>query len=383
MTVSFITPGTIDLENVFTFGMSAKGSEDSIGFFGTGLKFAIATLLRTGHGVSLWIGETRHIFRTEPTNFRGKDFSKVYLDDKPLNFTTELGKTWEVWMAFRELHSNTLDEKGRTQHGMFMPAPDESAIIVTGTGIDQSISDISLIFCDSPIICANDKLEIRTGRSPFLFYKGVRVLKLGSSSLFTYNILDRQDLTEDRTIKYEYTVRMHLAHEVAKMGDASVLQRVLTAPEGSHEHNMDFDGVTPSDTFTGVLKDCYRDAFLNESARKLAKTLNLFVEEEFELDEIQHQQMLKAVGFLQVLGFNVTEYPIKFIKLHGLMGAAKSGVIYIDPVAFRMGTKQLAGTLFEEWFHLSEGCRDETRTMQNFLIDTIMTMGEKITGYPI
>ena len=47
MTVSFITPGQIDLENVFTFGISAKESDNPIGFFGTGLKFAIATLLRT------------------------------------------------------------------------------------------------------------------------------------------------------------------------------------------------------------------------------------------------------------------------------------------------------------------------------------------------
>lgn len=383
MTVSFITPGKIDIEHVFTFGMSAKGSDDAIGFFGTGLKFAIATLLRTGHQVSLWEGQTRHIFRTEEVNFRGKDFAKVFLDDLPLNFTTELGKTWEVWMAFRELHSNTLDEGGETKHGMFPPADGKSAIIVTGHGIDQAMSDISLIFCDAPVVSQNANIEIRAGRSAFLFYKGVRVLKLDNPSLFTYNILDRQELTEDRTLKYQYLANSHVAAMTAKMHNPEILRRILTAPEGTYENGMDFDGATPSEEFIGVIKECYRDAFLSASARKLAKTLNIFVEPEIVLDEIQHQQMVKAVTFLAQLGFDIQQYPVKFMKLHGSMGQAKNGTIFIDPVAFRMGTKQLAGTLFEEWFHLSEGCRDETRTMQNFLIDTIMTMGEKLTGTPI
>ena len=383
MTVSFITPGKLDLENVFTFGMSAKETEDAIGFFGTGLKFAIATLLRTGHKITLSIDGEQHEFRTEDTSFRGKDFKKVLLDDKPLNFTTELGKTWEVWMAFRELHSNTLDEKGSTVGYCRGCCAGESVISVQGDGIDQAYSDISLIFCDSPIICANEKLEIRSGKSPFLFYKGVRVLKLSPSSLFTYNILERQELTEDRTLKYEYLTKNEVGKQVARMNDSSVLQRILTAPKGTHENDMDFDGATPNETFIAVVKDCYRDEFLNESARKLAKTLNLFAEPELSLDEIQNQQMQKAVNFLKNIGFDVTEYPIKFMKLHGLMGQAKSGTIFIDPVAFRMGTKQLAGTLFEEWFHLSEGCHDETRKMQNFLIDTIMSMGEKIIGSPL
>jgi hypothetical protein len=40
----FCTPGLIDLEAVFTFGVHAKETENPIGYFGTGLKYAIVTL---------------------------------------------------------------------------------------------------------------------------------------------------------------------------------------------------------------------------------------------------------------------------------------------------------------------------------------------------
>jgi hypothetical protein len=39
----------------------------------------------------------------------------------------------------------------------------------------------------------------------------------------------------------------------------------------------------------------------------------------------------------------------------------------------------VAGTLIEEYLHLKHGIVDETRQMQNFLIDTICSLGERIT----
>jgi hypothetical protein len=47
--VVFENPGEIDAAAIRTFGVSVKEGENPIGFFGTGLKYAIAILLRTGH----------------------------------------------------------------------------------------------------------------------------------------------------------------------------------------------------------------------------------------------------------------------------------------------------------------------------------------------
>ena len=117
------TIGLIDSRAFTTFGINAKPSTNSpIGYFGTGLKYAIAVLVREGLKVTVWIGTEPHEFYCEPSNFRGKDFSLIRMRRQrgvtrkwmatDLPFTTELGKNWKLWMALRELHSNTLDENG-------------------------------------------------------------------------------------------------------------------------------------------------------------------------------------------------------------------------------------------------------------------------------
>ena len=120
--------GLIDLRAFTTFGINAKPNTNSpIGYFGPGLKYAIAVLVREGLKVTVWIGTEPHEFYCEPSNFRGKDFSLIRMRRQrgvtrkwmatDLPFTTELGKNWKLWMALRELHSNTLDENGLTIRG--------------------------------------------------------------------------------------------------------------------------------------------------------------------------------------------------------------------------------------------------------------------------
>ena len=46
--IVFENPGEIDIRSISTFGVSVKEGDNPIGFFGTGLKYAIVVLLRTG-----------------------------------------------------------------------------------------------------------------------------------------------------------------------------------------------------------------------------------------------------------------------------------------------------------------------------------------------
>lgn len=54
--ILFQNPGEIDLLSIASFGVSVKEGENPIGFFGTGLKYAIAVLLRTGHRITVMTG---------------------------------------------------------------------------------------------------------------------------------------------------------------------------------------------------------------------------------------------------------------------------------------------------------------------------------------
>jgi len=47
--IVFGNDGGLDLQAAMTFGVSAKETNNPFGQFGTGLKYAVAILLRTGH----------------------------------------------------------------------------------------------------------------------------------------------------------------------------------------------------------------------------------------------------------------------------------------------------------------------------------------------
>ena len=385
MTITFVTPGHIDLEAAFTFGISAKGKDNAIGFFGTGIKYAVATLLRTGHKIEIFVGGEQHHISLQEKSHRGKDFKIVLLDGKSLGFTTELGKLWEVWMAFRELYSNTLDENGFTTAGEYAyPLEDETIIKVTGTAIEQAYLNRHETFAEGSILHENSYLQIRTGVGNSVFYRGIRALELNKPSMLQYNLVTQCDLTEDRTIKSVWSAQYYIKQGIAKITDKELLFKILLAPEGSYEHTIDYDGCdTFSEEFISVVKQCCQDSFLNSSARKQAIKAGFFQDEPTKLDKIQKKQLEKAIAFLNQIGYHVQQYPIVVCELHGPLGLAKNGTIYISPECFRTGTKYLAAAIFEEFLHLSEGVEDESRRMQTTLFHIIMSMGEKIVGEPL
>ena len=385
MTISFVTPTIINLDAAFTFGMSVKGKESAIGFFGTGLKYAVATLLRTGHLVTIWVDGTSHLFDTMKKDHRGQGFEVVCLDGKPLGFTTELGKNWELWMAFRELHSNTLDEDGHTlPHEYDGHLNGVSIIEVTGLGIDKAYLERRETFCDGKVLCESSYLKIRHGSTNKLYYRGVRAYTNDKPGVFTYDLMEKQTLTEDRTFSSSWSALHSLKTAIASMESVECLRSILQAPAGSLERSLDFSSATPSLAFLQVVSECFRSEFLNPSARELGRLHNLGRDDQImELDAIQTKQLDRAVSFLKSLDFDVTRYPIKVCELHGPLALAKDGVIFLSPQLFRKGTKYVALGIFEEFIHMSEGVHDETREMQTLLFEIIMSLGERVVGEPL
>jgi len=61
-TIIFKNNGIIDLDFIRSFGVSVKENDNPIGFFGTGLKYAIAILLREKQEVSVFLGKEEYKF---------------------------------------------------------------------------------------------------------------------------------------------------------------------------------------------------------------------------------------------------------------------------------------------------------------------------------
>jgi hypothetical protein len=124
----FHNPGEIDIRGATIAGLSAKQGDSPIGFFGTGLKYAIASVLRWQGRISIWSGTEEYKFLARSLDFRGVEFQQIMMNDQPLGFTTEYGKTWQPWQIFRELYANALDEGGGVSDCALRPNHSPSAI---------------------------------------------------------------------------------------------------------------------------------------------------------------------------------------------------------------------------------------------------------------
>lgn len=393
----FRNKGVLDPRSISTFGVSSKEGAGAIGYFGTGLKYAIAILLREGQEVTIQSGGEIFNFSTRREVIRKDEFDLVLMNGEPLGFTTELGKNWELWQACRELYCNCKDEGGEVD-GAYAPehlafSPDETAVIVQGEEFaDVWTSREKFLLLDSkPLAEIGDILELHPGPSEHVFYRGIRAHTLSEPSVFTYNIKRKMDLTEDRTLKYFFdTSNVIRLGVVAKLTDADLIEKAVTAPKGTFEHDFDWRGIMPGDTFIGKVSELVRafSSTLNKSAADAIRVFQLDQLTEAkpaELSDVDRQRLERAVTFCESLGYPVREYPFTVTDFlgDGVLGMAHKGRIYLSTRVFMMGTKMLAGTILEEFIHLRHGLLDNSRSMQNFLVDAVVTMGERITGEPL
>lgn len=214
----FRNKGTLDVRSITTFGVSSKEGKNPIGFFGTGLKYAISVLLRNKCSISIYTGGKTYTFGTQTARVRVNDFEFITMNGVELGFTTELGKTWEPWQAFRELACNCMDENGTYYQvtDEVTCGQDETVVLVSGVPFEKAWAEQDSIILNSKPICNNEQIEICPGESQYIYYRGVRVMTLPLKSVYTYNFLEQMDLTEDRTLKNSYLPEYMLAREVSR-----------------------------------------------------------------------------------------------------------------------------------------------------------------------
>lgn len=390
--VTFRNKGQIDVKMITTFGISAKSDDNPnpIGYFGTGLKYAIAVLLREDIPITIYSGDQEFLFSTKKECMRGKDFHLVCLNGEPIGFTTELGKNWELWQAFRELYSNCVDEFGKTEKEHEMPEPAEgiTQVIVESEKFVEIYENRHEIFLQGEALVQNKHANIHGGSSNHVFYRGIRIGTFKNPLMYRYNIQKHIDLTEDRTIKYNFQINDSIVDAVISSTDEKFIESVLTAPENTHEAHLDFldNRADQSEEFRKVAGELRRTK--PETTNKSA--LNLFERdlkiadkfETFKPSKEQQASLTNAIDFLTALGYPIDKYKIEFVVTLGesTLALAEDGKMYLSSVLFDKGTKYLAATIFEEFVHLQYGYGDCSREMQNFLFEHFINLAEKLTG---
>jgi hypothetical protein len=378
--ILFTNPGEIDPRLITTLGVNVKENDSPIGFFGTGLKYAIAVLLREAQEVTIFSGRSKYEFKVAPGEIRGKSFNFIKMSGKTLGFTTELGKNWTLNEAYRELYSNCKDENGSVASGTSYPIPGRTIIAVRGAKFEavHAQREQFILAPSAPPLFANDEIEIFAGSSNVIFYRGVAAQRIETKSHFTYNILSDMELTEDRTFKYQYYVNMmiKMALATAQLPESDLVS-CLSGKE--FERVLDFSTERWSEQFMCAARRAIADypldvcASLTRTYHERKGTLRDFYPR-LELTLARSTDVEKAIEKLCFAGFDLRKYEITFVTDLGysVVGLALNNEIFISELAFTRN--ELVETLLEEFIHLEHGVIDETRAMQNVLLREIVRL---------
>ena len=396
--VVFENPGEIDPLMIRTFGVSVKETEDPIGFFGTGLKYALAILLRTGHDVQIQSGERVHCFALQDAIIRSQSFQLVTMDGEQLGFTDQVGKNWKTWMAYRELHCNCRDEGGAVYVADDWPAPQAGVTRVAVTGDDlRAVHDArsEFILAGEPWLRL-DGVDVHEGEARGIFYRGILVHRFDDEktrSRYTYCMTRSVDLTEDRTSLYPSFLQSQISAAILGAADQDFLRGVLALPDDYYEHELDFQRswgqAKPGGGFLAAVDHLQRD----RAARTNGSAIRQFKEAKrrelgptpLVLSGVERTMLDRAITFCKKIGFDADDYQMVVTDSlgAGVLGMAEGGRVYLSRQAFNQGTKRLAGTVLEEICHLKYGYADESRAFQDFLIDKLVSLGEEMQGEPL
>jgi hypothetical protein len=410
--VCFYNNGTFDTRSFTIMGLSAKESDKAIGFFGTGFKYAIATLLRHGASVRLAVnadpqlrddGYTLYTFTTKADHFRGKEHEFVHcvVEDPiaeyeprfiELPFTTHLGANWSLWQAYRELYTNSaIDEGGGvmvTSDMVIKPA--DICIYVDHPDFMQVYNNHDKYFIrDVPTLCESSDMRCvaRVENSDnVVYYRSMYTgTRLDKETYFTYDYTSHQKLTEDRTLADTWSIRNDISEIWVHHMDYRMLVDNLPHIAKSHfyESQLNDYSYTPGEEFKKAVKYLIDTHVPIPMWAMSVYTKSLPFNKQidrYKLDNYQGKLLDRAIKVMKYLDMHVDKklvYPCVSLP-DEVLGLYRDGRMYISKTAFEKGFTCLLGTLYEEWLHHTTKCEDMTREMQNKLVDRIATLMDRI-----
>lgn len=361
------------------FGLSIK-QEGAIGQFGTGLKNAIAIILRGGGRIRATSKEHTYEFGVRTETINEREIEIVTMNDEDLSFTLNLGKNWKPWMAFRELLCNAWDEGG--DYATERPSA-ATVFEVEWEEFDAIRLEDYFLFGNEQFttIAKEDELlmiEERPGRA---FYKGVLVMRNTEWPvgfiLKGEGWMDR--LTEERQLSTEYYLSACIPIAIRNNSDDRVLElweRFDSTPLVRHmgmppEHLMPrFAHLYEAGR---VRSDYARAAIANWERNKPPVTR--------EPTTMEMAYIRKALDVLERAGLECRWNILIREHAHNRTMATTSGdTIYLNDKTFARGLKEIIKCLVEEITHLEYGTQDETYAHQHALLDQWVRAVSKLTG---
>lgn len=413
-------------------GSTKRDNESMIGFFGSGLKYSIAVLLKNNVEFMIYSGLNKINITTEPEEFRGQTFDRIYINGEKTSMTKQMGVDWKLWYCIREIYCNAIDEG---KHEMQIIGENEILPEVGQTNFfiefDERFEDffknIDMYFSfnrkDLMFSCGGDypmKVYFGGQNTHLIYRKGVQCYmdkKMFNwqderESLYHYDC-EFCEINESRVITNRYDTMRKIGYNFARYGNVEVIKNLIDNMDGNFELEItwDFRDIFFNNNWLDAIGGRYLTPlllaghFVKGDREKhillksdLIKALHNFFKDKVkvsgfsdaygrnckvEFNEKQNVLLIECLDFLKKAGFEVN-HPIKCCVFEdkNILGKAENKEILLSFDLFEQGKKEIIRTILEEAFHLESQCSDETRGFQNHLINKIVCMmEEKIKVY--
>src|SRR6185312_15986803 len=218
--------GEIETNSFELIGASTKrGESGKIGFFGSGLKYSIAYMMRKGIDFRVYSGLNELHFSTVKEKLKDKEFDRICINGKPTSYTVTMGPTWtKDWFVLREVYCNALDEGTCTMIKDTQdvnPSVGKTRIYIELTQeLHEVVGNWDAYFADerTPLFTSGSiftayisqedggvreqQMTVYQKTKGVLYRKGIRVHE---NSMFLYDYgMDAVAINEDRTAKGTY-----------------------------------------------------------------------------------------------------------------------------------------------------------------------------------
>jgi hypothetical protein len=434
--------GEIETNSFELIGASTKREDSTkIGFFGSGLKYSIAYMMRKGIEFRVFSGLNEILFSSVKEPFRGQEFERICINGKPTSYTTTMGPTWqEDWFIVREIYCNAMDESNphiikETEN--VNPVEGKTRIYLECTESLKSIVDNWDAYFSldrTPLFEARDVYtsflsDKKSNQTVKIYSKTKNVIyrkqiKVGEESFLAFDYgFDEVEINEDRTASKMgalcYTYSNLMAKFVAEEYVTKVLRLGGIIEDPCEEYNALFSPSTfihdPSEKWVEFSKKYLlvveekSGRFIAEmqaSAKEIfylptgfAKWLKKHLPQmdilgigqrvgncfftEVETTPKMEFLLKEVINSLKEMKYEIT-FPVSVVQFESSHIQGQADItnkhIYLAEDLFDRGRREIALTLIEEQEHLVSSFGDETRAFQSHLISSWLTTMENSNG---
>lgn len=413
--------GEIEIEAFTLIGASSKrGDSTKIGYFGSGLKYSIASLIRNEIPFKVFQGEKEVIFSKTAKGFRGEDYQVITVNGVETSLTTTMGgKDWDLPFApIREIYSNAIDEDENailTKSDDLIGYAEKTTIYICfNENVKHFYENFNLYFCNkNPNVLYTNQYATAYPQTQEgdlrLFRKGILCLHDEKvKALYSYNS-NNFDINESRVLSNNYGALIQVSAFWKKCDNTLLIQSLVKnlagGNAGFYEHNLNF--ATYHENFSSEWNDVFSnikcvpaemlmfcdDSDLKDRVVLPLKLLKPLFEQYPNLDILGLSNNSKGVNFVieqnvsQILidkvidalkilretryQHRISNIDISYVKFNenDVLGLADDGKIYLSTKLDTYDVNFIAKVIIEENEHNRSGHGDKTREFQNHLFD--------------